>query len=130
MGLFWIRRTNDGRLPRLPRYRSFDPDGIGRSLRGIKPQCQEGTKISPQSYNSGFVELRSVMNNPDQDTLVRAVEDARRILGEYIDSGPRDATRTVERLLAVLDRNDVVHALDRINRRRVIRLVWSDDQPA
>ena len=64
-----------------------------------------------------------VINNPDQDTLVRAVEDARRILGEYIEPGPRDATRTVQRLLAVLDRNDVVHALDRMNRRRVIRLV-------
>jgi hypothetical protein len=63
------------------------------------------------------------MNNPDQDTLIRAVEDARRILGEYIEPGPRDPTRTVEHLLAVLDRNDVVHALDRIKRRRVIRLV-------
>ena len=65
----------------------------------------------------------AVMNNPDQDTLIRAVEDARRILGEYIEPGPRDATRTVERLLAVLDRNDVLHALDRIKRRKVIRLV-------
>ncbi len=64
------------------------------------------------------------MNNPDQHTLVRAVEDARRILGEYIEPGPRDARRTVERLLAILNRNDVVHALDRINRRAVIRLVW------
>jgi hypothetical protein len=63
------------------------------------------------------------MTNPDQDTLIRAVEDARRILGEYIEPGPRDATRAVERLLAVIDRNDVLHALDRINRRRVIRLV-------
>jgi len=62
-------------------------------------------------------------NNPDQDKLIRAVEDARRILGEYIEPGPRDATRTVERLLAVLDRNDVTLALDRIKRRRVIRLV-------
>ena len=66
---------------------------------------------------------RGVMNNPDQETLIRAVEDARRILGECIEPGPRDATRTVERLLAVLDRNDVVHALDRMKRRRVIRLV-------
>ena len=48
------------------------------------------------------------MNNPDQDTLIRAVEDARRILGEYRG----DAKPTVERLLAVLDRSDVVHALD------------------
>ena len=63
------------------------------------------------------------MNNPDQDTLFRAVEDARRILGEYIEPGARDPNRTVERLLAVLDKNDVVHALDRMNRRRVIRLV-------
>ena len=65
----------------------------------------------------------AAMNNPDQDTVIRAVEDARRILGEYIELGPHDARRTVERLLAVLDRDDVVHALDRIKRRRVIRLV-------
>jgi hypothetical protein len=35
------------------------------------------------------VELRAIMNNPDQDTLIRAVEDARRILGEYIEPGQR-----------------------------------------
>jgi hypothetical protein len=63
------------------------------------------------------------MNSPDQETVLRAIEDARRILGEYIRSGQRDATRTVERLLAVLDKNDVVHALDRTNGRRVLRLV-------
>ena len=63
------------------------------------------------------------MNNPDQDTLLRAIEDARHILGEYIEPGQRDATRTVERLLAVLDKNDVVHALDRMKRRRVLCLV-------
>ena len=39
------------------RYRRFDPDDIGRSLRGIKPQCQQGTKIPPQSLDSGFVEF-------------------------------------------------------------------------
>ncbi len=63
------------------------------------------------------------MNNPDQDTVLRALEDARRILGEYIEPGPRDATRTVEHLLTLLDRNDVVHALDRMHRRKVLRLV-------
>jgi len=63
------------------------------------------------------------MNNPDQETVLRAIEDARRILGEYIRSGQRDGMRTVERLLAVLDKNDVVHALDRTNGRRVLRLL-------
>jgi hypothetical protein len=63
------------------------------------------------------------MNNPDQEILIRAVEDARRILGEYIEPGPRDATKTVERLLAVLDKNDLVHALGRISRRAVGRRI-------
>ena len=63
------------------------------------------------------------MNNPDQDTLIRTIEDARRILGEYIAPGPRDATQTVHRLLAVLDREVVVRALDRMKRRRTMRLV-------
>jgi phage gp36-like protein len=67
-----------------------------------------------------------VMNTPDQDTLIRAVEDARRILGDYLEIGPRDATRTLEHLLAVLDKNDVVYALYRLKRRRVIRLVESN----
>jgi phage gp36-like protein len=66
--------------------------------------------------------MLGVMNSPDQDVLIRAVEDARRILGEYIEPRPRDATRPVERLLAVLDRNEVILALDRIKRRRVIGL--------
>jgi hypothetical protein len=63
------------------------------------------------------------VSTPDQETLLRAVEDARRILGEYIEPGQRDAARTLQRLLAVLDKNDVVHALDRMQRRRVLRLV-------
>jgi hypothetical protein len=66
---------------------------------------------------------RSSLISTDQETLIRAIEDARRILREYVAVEQRDPTRTVERLLAILDKNDVVHALDRMNRRRVIRLV-------
>jgi hypothetical protein len=50
---------------------------------------------------------------------LRAVEDARRILGKYIAPGQRDATRTVEHLLSVLNRNGIIHALDRLKKRRV-----------
>src|SRR4029077_5076603 len=69
--------------------------------------------------------LRTPMQSPDQDILIliRAIEDGRRILREFIEPGPHDTMRTVERLLILLDRNDVVHALDRTKRRRVIRLV-------
>jgi hypothetical protein len=63
------------------------------------------------------------MSTPDQETASPRVEDARRILGEYIEPGQHDAAGTVQRLLTVLDSNDVVHALDRLKRRRVLRLV-------
>lgn len=69
------------------------------------------------------------MNSPDQEMLIRAIEDARLILGEYLEPGARDATRTVERLLAILDRNDVILALDRMRRRRVLRLVEIEQHP-
>jgi hypothetical protein len=73
--------------------------------------------------NPCSVELLGVMNSPDQETVVlRAIEDARRILGEYTEAGQSDAARTMERLIAVLDKNDV-DALDRMYRRRVLRLV-------
>ena len=92
--------------------------GEGPMINSAPPE-----RIRLPPLDSPSVESHAVMNNPDHDTLIRAVEDARRILGEYIEPGPRDATRAVEHLLAVLDRNDVMHALDRIKRRRVIRLV-------
>jgi hypothetical protein len=62
------------------------------------------------------------MNEPDSEVVLRAILDARRILGEYVASGQHDAGRTVDHLLAVLDRGDVIHALDRMNRRRVLRI--------
>jgi hypothetical protein len=79
-------------------------------------------------FQDHFVALRNWFrgcywpgNGPPLDWLV--VEDARRILGEYIEPGPRDATQTVERLLAALDSDDFIRALDRMNRRRILRLV-------
>jgi len=64
------------------------------------------------------------MNNTDLDTIVEAMGDARRILGEY-SSGPQplNAALTLHRLMAVLDRDDVAQALDGIKRRRNLRLV-------
>jgi hypothetical protein len=67
---------------------------------------------------------KSVVPQPnDQETVLRAIEDARCILGEYIAPGQRDAVRTLERLLIVLDNENVLHALDRMKQRRVLRLV-------
>jgi hypothetical protein len=50
----------------------------------------------------------------DQVTTVKAVRQAQLILSDYIEPGPRSAEKTIERLLDVLDRNDVVEAVDRL----------------
>jgi hypothetical protein len=59
-----------------------------------------------------------LMNTPDQDTLLRAVMDARSILSEH-DVGSAQA---LERLRAMLDRAELIHALNRMNRKPVARL--------
>lgn len=59
----------------------------------------------------------------DIDHLIRSVTAARTLLSQYIEPGPRSAVDTVDRLIDILDDRDFVATLDRLNRRRVIRLV-------
>jgi hypothetical protein len=50
----------------------------------------------------------------DQQTMLRAVSNARRILEEYLEPRPHDNERLLSRLVEVLDRNEVVTALSRL----------------
>ena len=49
----------------------------------------------------------------DREVVIQAIEEAQRILAEYIEPG-RDAVVTVKALLNVLGRRDVVVALNRL----------------
>jgi hypothetical protein len=53
---------------------------------------------------------------PDHDTLLCAVVDAR---SEHVGFGSRDSARALERLRAVLDRAELIHALNRMNRKPI-----------
>lgn len=59
----------------------------------------------------------------DIDRLLRGVQAARALLGEHIKPGPPNAVEIVGRLIDVLDDREFVATLERLNRRRVIRLV-------
>ena len=50
----------------------------------------------------------------DQQTMLRAVSNAGRILEEYLEPRPHDNERLLTRLVEVLDRNEVVTALSRL----------------
>jgi hypothetical protein len=60
----------------------------------------------------------------DGDRALEGVHAARKILGRSIERGtPRDAEATLNDLLSVLDSDDFVAALERIDRRATMRLV-------
>jgi hypothetical protein len=50
----------------------------------------------------------------DQELMLQAVSNARRILEEYLEPRPHDNERLLSRLVDVLDRNEVVTALSRL----------------
>ncbi|MGZ5871942.1 MAG: hypothetical protein ACXWKP_07515 [Bradyrhizobium sp.] len=50
----------------------------------------------------------------DRELVIQTVEEAQRILAEYIEPGRRDAVATVNALLDVLGRRRVVAALNRL----------------
>jgi hypothetical protein len=49
----------------------------------------------------------------DQDRINKAVMSAQKVLGEYIEPGPRDCEQTINNLLDVLDDLKVAEAVER-----------------
>jgi hypothetical protein len=48
----------------------------------------------------------------DQDRINKAVATAQKVLGEYIEPGPRDCEQTINKLLDVLDDQKVAEAVE------------------
>ncbi|MBR2118321.1 MAG: hypothetical protein V4458_14940 [Pseudomonadota bacterium] len=67
----------------------------------------------------------------DQETVIAAVQMARRILGRDIGSRPQDREATISSLRSVLDDDQVVRALERISQRsrsapaKIVESPWS-----
>jgi hypothetical protein len=53
------------------------------------------------------------MNLTDEELSLYAIREVQLILAVYIQPGPRDAEKTINDLLSVLDRDDVGEAVDR-----------------
>jgi hypothetical protein len=54
------------------------------------------------------------MKLSDDELVIYAIREAQLILADYIQPGQRDSAKTINELLSVLDRNDVVEAVDRL----------------
>jgi hypothetical protein len=53
-----------------------------------------------------------------EERVLRAVEQAQDVLARYVEPGPRDAEKTINDLMTILDHSDLVEA------------VWELDQTA
>ena len=60
----------------------------------------------------------------DAELIVRAVREAQLLLAGYLEPGHRDCEATINRLLAILDRNDLVAAIDRLEGELGLRLPY------
>jgi hypothetical protein len=52
----------------------------------------------------------------DQQLTLQAMSEAQRILEEFLEPRPHDDRRILERLVEVLERPDIVVAVDRLQR--------------
>lgn len=56
----------------------------------------------------------------DKEIMEAAIEEAQRVLTEYVEPGQRDCERTIGRLLAILDNKDLLAAVNRIDRSKAM----------
>ena len=60
----------------------------------------------------------------DRDLIIEALEEARRILAKHLEPGARCyAPNTIDRLVTVLDRPELVAAMERMKASRGLRVV-------
>jgi len=90
-------------------------------IRHVRPAYVAGTHIEclqRHEVESGHDRSQKYCNSTTR---------AGRIIAEYLEPGPRDANETITRLIAVLDRQDLARAMERLDSGYGLRVVrWCD----
>jgi hypothetical protein len=76
-----------------PLKRKFDGSGFPKNDHVEKPRSSEPTGMS------------------DQRLMVTAFNEAGRIIADYLEPGPRNADKTIQQLISILDRQDLAAAM-------------------
>ena len=59
----------------------------------------------------------------DQQLLISTVRKAGQVIAKHLEPDGRDAAQTVSQLIAVLDNEDLAHALERLEKGHGLRVV-------
>ena len=90
--------------------------------RQYRTACQRASK-SNSTKTAGVIEAIGTEGSmTDQELIVSTLRKAGRIIGEYIEPGPRDPDETIAQLIAVLDNQDVARAIDRLEKGHGLRV--------
>ena len=93
-----IEREKQAKLSRLRAARQDREAGAGQPTEPAVPTVPSGP----------------IVPTADLIAVVTAIREAQLALASYVEPGKRNADRTIDRLLAILDRNDVVAIVDRL----------------
>jgi hypothetical protein len=59
----------------------------------------------------------------DLQLLIAAFHEAAWVIAEYLEPGPHDADKTIQQLISILDRQDLVAAMTRLENAHGLRVV-------
>jgi hypothetical protein len=60
----------------------------------------------------------------DQQLLIAAFREAGQVVAEYLEPGrPRDADKTIQELISILERQDLAAAMERLDHAHGLRIV-------
>jgi hypothetical protein len=98
-----------------PDGRPYSPQAFDELQGNGWAACFNWTNCSePRHTVIEFLPIDGDVTLSDQQTMLRAVSNAQRILEEYLEPRPHDNERLLNRLVEALDRNEVVTALRRL----------------
>jgi hypothetical protein len=93
------------------------PVEFARSLQAINRDRSLGQTHEMRTSQGGAPAMK------DREVVIQAMEEAQRILAEYTEPERRDALIPVKALLDVLDRREVIAALNRLKAGYGLRVV-------
>jgi hypothetical protein len=94
----------------------YVPAGLAKPYPDGVASCPAGTGRRNQSepFALGFIIPAETTVMTDQQIALQAVSEAQRILEEYLEPRPHNDELILDRLFEVLERNDVVAAVSRL----------------
>jgi hypothetical protein len=90
------------------------------SVDDVARKCEE---LGLKPEQKGLPSLPDCAMTADQHLILDAIEQAQRVIAEYVEPGPRNPDGTIEQLISALARPELVAAVQRVRAGYGVRVV-------